>query len=85
LIGWAAGMILGTALSWGTTAWVAVQPLGYIPFVGKFDLGFNLAVYNGLLAVIVNIMVATIISAVWSRQGADETQAGDYEDARVAA
>jgi hypothetical protein len=35
--------------------------------------------------VIVNIMVATIISAVWSRQGADETQAGDYEDARVAA
>jgi SSS family solute:Na+ symporter len=85
LIGWAAGMILGTALSWGTTAWVAVQPLGYIPFVGKFDLGVNLAVYNGLLAVIVNIMVATIISAVWSRQGADETQAGDYEDARVAA
>jgi SSS family solute:Na+ symporter len=86
LIGWAVGMILGTALSWGTTAWVAVQPLGAIPFVGvKLDLGFNFAVYNGLLAVIVNIVVASIISAVWSRQGADETQASDYEDARVAA
>jgi SSS family solute:Na+ symporter len=86
LIGWAVGMILGTALSWGATAWVPVHPLAWdVPFVGKLDLGLGFAVYNGLFSVIVNMVVATVLSAVWRTHGADETEPADYEDARVAA
>jgi SSS family solute:Na+ symporter len=86
LIGWAVGMIVGTALSWGPTAWVAVHPLAWdIPLIGKLDLGLGFGVYNGLVAVIANIIVAAAVSAAWRRQGVDETKAADYEDARVAA
>jgi SSS family solute:Na+ symporter len=85
LIGWAVGMIVGTALSWGPTAWVAVHPLVWdIPLVGKLSLA-SFAVYNGLTAVILNMAVATVLSALWRTRGADETEAADYEDARVAA
>ncbi len=86
LIGWAVGMIVGTALSWGPTAWVAVHLLAWdVPLLGKLDLGLGFAVYNGLVAVIANTVVATILSAMWRTRGADETEATDYEDARVAA
>jgi SSS family solute:Na+ symporter len=86
LIGWAVGMIVGTLLSWGPTAWVAVHPLAWdIPLLGKFDLGLGFAAYNGLVAVVANIAVATVLSAVWRARGVDETEAADYEDARVAA
>src|SRR5579872_662287 len=86
LIGWAIGMIVGTSLSWGATAWVAVHPLAWdIPLIGKVDLGLGFAAYNGLTAFIANIVVATIVSAAWRYQAADETQAADYLDARVAA
>jgi SSS family solute:Na+ symporter len=86
LIGWAVGMIVGTALSWGPTAWVSVHPLAWdIPLVGKLDLGLGVSAYNGLVAVVANAAVATILSAVWRARGADETQAADYEDARAAA
>ena len=86
LIGWAVGMIFGTALSWGATAWVPAHPLAWdIPFIGKFDLGLGFSAYNGLVAVIANIVVATVVSAVWRSQGVDETQAADYLDERVAA
>ena len=86
LIGWAIGMIVGTALSWGPIAWVAIHPLAWdIPLLGKFDLGLGFAAYNGLVAVIANMVVATVLSAVWRARGADETEAADYEDARAAA
>jgi SSS family solute:Na+ symporter len=86
LIGWAVGMILGTTLSWGATAWVPVHPLAWdIPMFGKLDLGLGISVYNGLVAVIANIVVATVLSAAWRTRGADETEAADYEDARVRA
>jgi SSS family solute:Na+ symporter len=86
LIGWAVGMIVGTALSWGPTTWVAVHPLAWdIPLLGKLDLGLGFAAYNGLVAVIANMVVATALSAVWRARGADETEAADYEDARAAA
>jgi solute:Na+ symporter, SSS family len=86
LIGWAIGMIVGTALSWGATAWVPAHPLAWdIPFIGKFDLGLGFSAYNGLVAVIVNIVVATAVSAAWRTHAADETEPADYDDARVAA
>jgi SSS family solute:Na+ symporter len=69
LVGWAAGMILGTSLSWGAATWVSVHALG---------LGF--AAYNGLTAVIVNFVIATILSAVWKSRAADQTSAADFED-----
>jgi solute:Na+ symporter, SSS family len=85
-IGWAIGMIVGTALSWGATAWVAVHPLAWdIPLIGKIDLGLGFAVYNGLTGFVANVVVATIVSAAWRYQAADETAAADYIDARVAA
>jgi SSS family solute:Na+ symporter len=86
LIGWAAGMILGTALSWGPVAWVSVHGFAWdIPLLGKFDLGLGFSAYNGLTAVIVNFVVATILSAVWKSKAADQTLASDYEDEMVAA
>ena len=62
-------MILGTSLSWGAATWVSVHALG---------LGF--AAYNGLTAVIVNFVIATILSAVWKSRAADQTSAADFED-----
>jgi solute:Na+ symporter, SSS family len=86
LIGWAAGMVLGTGLSWGAKAWVAVHPLAWdVPFLGKFDPGLGIVVYNGLTAVIANVAVAAVVSALWRIEAADETRPADYEDARVTA
>ena len=89
LIGWAAGMIVGTALSWpwAANARVAViHSLAWdIPGLGHFDLGAGFAVYNGVTAFLVNVVIAAIVSAVWRRQGEDETQSADYEDARAVA
>jgi len=81
LIGWAAGMILATALSWGAAAWVPVHALAWdVPILGKFDLGVGFAAYNGLTAVIVNFVVATILSALWRSRAADQTAPADYLD-----
>ncbi|HYC26007.1 MAG TPA: hypothetical protein VEC58_08215, partial [Roseiarcus sp.] len=86
LIGWAVGMIVGTSLSSGATAWVPVHPLAWdIPLLGKFDLGLGFAVYNGLTAVIVNIVVATVASALWRTSSADETAPADYDDRSIVA
>jgi SSS family solute:Na+ symporter len=85
LVGWAVGMILGTSLAWGPTAWVPVHPLAWdIPLIGKIDSGLGFASYNGLTAVIVNIVIATILSALWKSQAPDQTAAADYEDAAPA-
>ena len=56
-----------------------------VPFVGHVDLGLHFAAYNGLTAVIVNIVVATVLSLVIRTQAADETAPADYEDSAVAA
>ncbi len=85
LIGWAVGMALGTALAWGETAWVPVHALAWdVPLFGKFDLGLGFAAYNGLTAVLVNIFVAALLSALWRSSAPDDTAPADYED-RVAA
>jgi len=85
LVGWAVGMILGTALSWGAAAWVPVHALAWdVPLMGHIDLGLGFASYNGLTAVIVNFAIATILSAALKSAAPDQTLASDYEDATPA-
>ena len=76
LIGWAVGMLLGTALSWGATNWTPASN-----FFGW--LSFNS--YNGLTSVIVNIVIAAILSPVLRGSAADQTTEADYQDRRVTA
>jgi SSS family solute:Na+ symporter len=76
LVGWAAGTILGTWLSWGATAWTPASN-----FFGWFS--FNS--YNGLTSVIVNIAVAAMLSPVLRGSASDQTADTDYLDKRVPA
>ena len=86
LVGWAAGMIVGTALAWGPTAWVPVHALAWdIPFIGHVDTGLGFAAYNGLTSVIANIAVAALVSLAVRSAAPDETSAQDYDDQAVAA
>jgi solute:Na+ symporter, SSS family len=83
-IGWAVGMIVGTALAWGPTAWTPVHALAWdIPLIGKVDLGLGFAAYNGLVSFILNMVVAVVISALFKSRAPDETKPSDYEDAPV--
>jgi SSS family solute:Na+ symporter len=70
LVGWAVGMILGTALAWTPDAWVPVAPI----------FGASLKIYNGLTAIIANIAVAAILSALLPNTARDETVIEDYAD-----
>jgi len=86
LVGWAAGMVVGTSLSWTPTAWTPVHALAWdVPFVGPVNLGLHFAAYNGLTAVFVNVVAATVLSLVIRTPAADETAPTDYEDSAVAA
>jgi SSS family solute:Na+ symporter len=69
-VGWAAGMVLGTWLAWAPTAWTPIHKL--------FES--DIAVYNGLIALAANIVVAAILSAVLPNAAPDDTIAADYED-----
>ena len=85
LIGWAAGMIVGTSLSWTGKAWAPVHALNWdIPLVGHFDPGLGFAAYNGLTAVLVNFLVAATLSLVLRSHADDETSPEDYEDRALA-
>ena len=85
LIGWAAGMIVGTSLSWTGTAWVPVHALKWdIPLVGNVDLGLGFAAYNGLTAVIVNVLVSAALSLALRSRARDETSPADYQDRALA-
>jgi len=72
LIGWAVGMVLATWLSYGPTAWV-----------NTYAVVTGYSAYNGFIAVVVNIAIAVILSAVWQSDAPDETVAGDYVGART--
>jgi SSS family solute:Na+ symporter len=72
LAGWAVGIVLGTGLAWGPTAWVPVHAV--------FDWGFS--AYNGLISVIANIAVAGVLSAVLPNRAADDTRLADYADGK---
>jgi SSS family solute:Na+ symporter len=85
LIGWAAGMAVGTALSWTGKSWAPVHALKWdLPFVGNLDLGLGIATYNGLTAFVVNIVVATLLSIVWRSRAPDQTSPADYLDSEPA-
>jgi solute:Na+ symporter, SSS family len=85
LIGWGLGMIVGTSLSWTGKAWVPVHPLRWdIPLVGNVDLGLGFSAYNGLTAVILNILVATGLSLILRSHARDETSPEDFEDRALA-
>ena len=55
-----------------------------IPFVGVIDPNLGFAAYNGLTAVILNLVVATALSLVLRSQARDETSPEDYKDAALA-
>jgi len=74
LIGWAVGMVLGTWLAWGPTAWTPVHPV--------FDLFTS---YNGLTAVVANIVVAAVLSPILRSTAPDQTAEADYDDRGVTA
>jgi SSS family solute:Na+ symporter len=81
LIGWAVGMIVGTALAWGAKAWTPVHVLKWdIPWIGHVDTGLGFAAYNGLTAVIANIAVAVLLSLAIRSNAPDETSPADYVD-----
>ena len=73
LAGWALGMVLGTTLS----ASVGMKPVFALPGIG--------GVYIGLIALLANLALAALITAIANARGlactADATQATDYEDA----
>jgi len=85
LLGWAVGMIVGAALSWTGQAWTPVHAMKWdIPFVGHFDSGLGFAAYNGLTAVLVNLLVAATLSLVLRSQAVDRTSPSDYDDRALA-
>ena len=85
LIGWAVGMIVGTSLSWTEKAWVPVHALKWdIPFVGHVDSMLGFAAYNGLTSVILNFIVAAVLSIVLRPQAPDETSPEDNLDTETA-
>jgi solute:Na+ symporter, SSS family len=76
LIGWAVGIVLGTWLSWGATNWTpASNFFGWLSFSS----------YNGLTSVIVNIVIAAVLSPALRSSAPDQTLEADYEPVRVAA
>ena len=78
LIGWAAGMIVGTSLSWTEKAWVPVHALKWdMPLVGAVDLNLGVASYKGLTAVIVNFLIAAALSLVVRSRASDKTSPED--------
>jgi len=68
--GWATGMGLGTWLAWTPNAWVPVHAV----------FGANFAVYNGVTAIVANILVASLLSAALPNRARDETRTEDYVD-----
>ena len=81
LVGWAAGMLVGTSLSWTTKSWVPVHAMKWdIPLMGPVDSLLGFTAYNGLTAVLVNVLIAAILSLVIRPRGVDETSPQDYLD-----
>ncbi|HZZ61921.1 MAG TPA: sodium:solute symporter [Roseiarcus sp.] len=79
--GWAVGMIVGTSLAWGEKAWTPVHALKWdVPLIGHIDTGLGFAAYNGLTAVLANLVVAALISLVIRPTAPDETCPEDYDD-----
>ena len=86
LIGWAVGMVVGTWLAWGEKAWTPLHALNWdIPLIGwHIDSGLGFIAYNGLTAVIANIVVACVLSLALRSKATDDTSPADFEDRAVA-
>jgi solute:Na+ symporter, SSS family len=69
LIGWAVGLLLGIYLAAGAKGWV---PAWSTPW------GFS--VYIGLFTVVVNAVIAVVLSFILPNTGADQTKPRDFED-----
>ena len=83
--GWVVGMFVGTTLSWTPTAWIPVHALKWdLPWLGTINAHGDLVMFNGLTAVIANVVVASVLSLIIRPHGADETSAADYLDAEAA-
>lgn len=72
LAGLIVGLALGTYLSYGPTSWVPVS---------KAFLGIPL--YNGLTAVLANVIVATVLSFILPANKSDELTEADFRDAHA--
>jgi solute:Na+ symporter, SSS family len=68
LAGWAVGMIAGTALAWGPSSWVPTHAV-----LGWFSA------YNGLIALALNVATASVLSAFFVSDAADEQTSADYK------
>jgi solute:Na+ symporter, SSS family len=83
-VGWLVGIVVGTTLSYtpqpdGTVKWLPVHKLaGDLPLVGHFDLGF--AAYNGLTGVVLNALLAALLSLALRSRAPDATRPEDYLD-----
>jgi solute:Na+ symporter, SSS family len=66
--GWATGMLLGTGLAWSPDAWVPVHAI----------FGPSIAVYNGVTAIVANVLVAALLSVALPNRARDETQDEAY-------
>ncbi len=69
LIGWVVGMAVGIYLAAGPKAWIPTwsTPLGF-------------SVYIGLFSVLVNGLVAVVLSFILTNAGTDQTTGSDFED-----
>ena len=75
------GIVVGTTLSWTPKAWAPVHKLAWdLPFIGHFDSGLGFAAYNGLTALLLNVVVAALISLALPSKAPDETRPEDYLD-----
>jgi len=68
-IGWACGLLFGLYLAYTPAKWIPVSPT---------PLGFS--VYIGLYSVLLNFIVAVVLSFILPNNAPDETAPADYED-----
>ena len=68
LIGWIVGLLIGIYLAWGPK-WTPTWPT---------PAGFS--VYIGLFSVMVNALVAVVLSYILPNTSADQTKPSDFED-----
>jgi len=73
LCGWAVGMILGTALAWTPGAWVPVHSL----------FGTGISVYNGLIGLVANALVAVVLSALLPKTAHETAAAGALQQGKA--
>jgi SSS family solute:Na+ symporter len=81
LLGWLAGMGVGSALAWAN----GLKPV----YTVAFSTGTHRGIYIGLIALAVNLFIALVLTpvavALRNKGPMDRTQSGDYEDTADAA